>query len=180
MPPEREELQGASVLPPGAGAPYLLVSCGQDLYGIPLARMREIVDARHVFAVSGAPQAVVGRVTTLGHSIWVLDLPTRFGIATGQQRSERCVLIVNVAVSKGPSVLGLMVDGAEFLVELNPNAIQPLPLLGRPSVPCLSGIAEHEGRLILLVHVDSLLVAEEWARLMDPSEMEQASAEAIV
>lgn len=84
----------------------LLVSVGKELFGLPLPRCREILEARSYTPIPGAGPAVLGLINLRGRLITVLDLGVCLGLGAAAGLADHAVLIMD----HGERRVGLAVE----------------------------------------------------------------------
>ena len=103
--------QGADALEAGreevSEAEYLLARSEGVAYGVPVARVREIIRMRQVAPVPRSPDWLVGVVALRGDMVEVLSLRKRLG-GPAQETTRRSRIIV--LHGPGEDIAGLLVD----------------------------------------------------------------------
>lgn len=146
----------------GAGAQYLTFLVGAEEYAIGILRVREIIEFGEVTRIPGMPASVLGVINLRGRVVPVVDLATKFAAAQTNGRWRNCVVIVEVVISGENSVVGLVADSVNQVIELRPEEIEPPPALGtRARLEFLEGLGRHGDRFVLILDIDRLLSEEE-------------------
>jgi chemotaxis signal transduction protein len=147
-------------------AQYLTFSVAGEEYGLPVLKVREILEYGTLTRVPRTPQYVRGVINLRGRVVPVVDLAVRFGLPASAVTSRTCVVIVEVAVDGEPVVMGIMADAVSQVVELGADDIEPPPAFGtRVDVAYLKGMGRSGRAFVLLLDVDRLLSAEETDRV---------------
>jgi purine-binding chemotaxis protein CheW len=138
---------------------------GEETYAISLLRVREIVEYQTVTRVPTAPPWIRGVTNLRGSVVPVLDLAAKLGLAASPVARRTCIVLVELALHHEETVLGLVVDAVDQVVDLTPEDVAPPPAFGTPvHTDYLLGMAKLDGRLALLLDIDQVLTADELLR----------------
>lgn len=131
-------------------------------FGVPIVKVREIVQYESVTDVPGAPALVRGVATVRGAVVPVLDLCAKFGRGVAEATKRSCILVVDVSPAGEPLKLGLFADAVNEIVELPAGDVEPPAGFGRGAErSCIVGLGKLGKRFLLLVDVDRILTASE-------------------
>ena len=143
-----------------AGAQYLTFVCGGEEYGLEILRVQEIKGWDHVTRVPYAPAYVLGVMNLRGVIVPVVDLRTRLNLEKRNFDASTVVIVVRVRSSRGEKTVGIVVDAVSEVYSVPADAIKPVPELGsNADGSCVRGIATVDGKMVMLLDIDSLLAA---------------------
>ena len=108
--------------------PYLGFHLGDEVYGLPLERLREVARVSHVRRVPGAPSGVAGLVNLRGEILCALDLRAILGLPPAI--SSETPFIVALRGSGDP--IGLIVDSIADIYAVAPSEIDLPPTTWAP------------------------------------------------
>jgi purine-binding chemotaxis protein CheW len=139
----------------------LVFTLGDVDFGIPVLKVREILQWEGVTAVPGTPPAIAGVTNVRGTATPVVDLAARFGYGARAAGKRTCILVVEAEIGGDPAVMGLKVDAVQEVLDLAPADVEPPPSFGAGvRVDFLSGLARHgKQRFVLLLELDRVLSA---------------------
>jgi len=131
---------------------------GDQLYGLDILRIREIVRPQKLRPVPKAPSFVEGVMNLRGAVIPVVDLRRRFDLVVPPEDRQTRIMISALA----GRIVGLMVDEVAEVRRYSRKEIQPAPhfLKGR-GVEFFLGVCRREEDLILILDLEKLLSTEE-------------------
>ncbi|MFI5087370.1 MAG: chemotaxis protein CheW [Terriglobales bacterium] len=130
---------------------------GRETFGLPISLVHEIVRPPEITNVPHAPEYVEGVMNLRGRIVPVIDLRRRFGGAIANSRKNR-VLVVDVE----SRAVGLIVDSASEVLKISDAQIEPPPnVLTDAATSYVTGVAKHQGRLIILVDLKRILQSGE-------------------
>jgi purine-binding chemotaxis protein CheW len=135
---------------------------GHETFALPIAAVHEIVRPPEITAVPHAPEYIEGVINLRGRILPVIDLRRRFGATRIENTRKNRILVVD---SEG-RLVGLMVDAASEVLKLAPAHIEPPPeVFGDAETNYVTGLAKHQGRLVILVDLKKILQRGELRRL---------------
>lgn len=148
-------MQRAAHSPPDQpAARYLCVDLQSEHYAIPILSVREIQAFSAPTPLPRMPPHVRGVTNLHGEIVPVVDLRLRIGMP--EHSYGRLTVIVFVAAQA--QVVGLIVDAASKVVDLEPAQIRPPPdMSGAVDMSFIVGIARSADRVIVVLDVDALL-----------------------
>lgn len=140
---------------------YLTFQLAGGEYGVPLLRVREIIEYQEPTAVPHAPPVVRGLVNLRGAVLPVADLAVKLGLGARPVTRKTCVVVVELGGSERET-MGIVADAVSQVVELEDGEIQPAPDFGLPVKPeYLRGLGRSAKGFILLLEAGKLFTAEE-------------------
>ena len=137
---------------------YLTFLLGQEGYGFPILRVREII--RHVTPtlVPQLPEHVKGVINLRGKVIPVVDLRLKFGFPAGASGERACIVVLQVeSSSDGGRVVGAIVDGVEEVISVAASEIEEAPNFGAGlETEYILGMAKIRGTVKTLLDIDQV------------------------
>ncbi|GAB4281421.1 MAG: chemotaxis protein CheW [Coriobacteriia bacterium] len=148
---------------------YVVFRVGSEEYGLPISLVNSIIRYEEPTPVPRAPEGVLGVINLRGMVVPVVDLRDRFG-AAGEGVADAKKRIVVTESSLGH--VGLVVDAATEVIEVPADSIQPAPetALSAETAEAFEGLANVEGRLVILLRLDKALPNEEYASIASQEE----------
>src|SRR5205823_3689408 len=137
----------------------LFTLAGTD-YAVPLANVLEIGRPLTITPTPNVPEWVLGVANLRGDIVSMVDLRAFFGLEPSAHDPSRRVLVVRARTED--LTAGLVVDRVKGMRYLPPERVGPPVALAEDRIgPYTRGILEHEGRLLVLLDLDRLLLSEE-------------------
>lgn len=144
---------------------YLAMVLDHESYGIPVARVREIIRLTKITPIPQAPAWVSGVIDLRGRVIAVVDLRKKFGLRCDVD-NRTCIVVVHVPLAGRTVHLGLVVGSVEEVVNVTASEIEPTPDFGlRVNTEYLLGIAKTKGRVSMLLDIDHVVASDSLAEL---------------
>ncbi|HEV2692710.1 MAG TPA: chemotaxis protein CheW [Verrucomicrobiae bacterium] len=157
---------------------YLTFQLGEEGYGFPILRVREII--RHVIPtlLPGLPRHVKGVINLRGKVIPVVDLRLKFGFPAAASGERACIVVLQLeSSSTGARTMGVIVDGVEEVIQVSASEIEEAPDFGAGlETEYILGMAKIRGTVKTLLDVDQVLTAGNLDRLQDHSSSETTVA----
>src|SRR6516165_5842666 len=100
----------------GSAEKCLTFGLADEVYGIGILKVQEIIGMMNVTRVPKMPPYVRGVVNLRGRIIPVLDSRQRFGIEGVADTEVTCIIVVQVAATAGVLTVGLIVDEVREVV----------------------------------------------------------------
>ncbi len=137
---------------------------GEEVYGIDISRVQEIIRMQSITQVPGAPSFVEGVINLRGKIIPVVDLHRRFGLPPADSTKASRIVVVET----DGHTIGMVVDAVSEVLRIPGDCIEPpSPIVAGVDSEYLRGIAKLEGRLVILLQLDKVLTSEQKAALPD-------------
>jgi len=130
---------------------------GRETYGVPIHLILEIVRVPDITAVPDAPEYIEGVINLRGKIVSIMDLRKRFGEKQILGGRHNRILVMEVQ----GRLAGLIVDGASEVMKIPGSEVEPPPAVFQESgLQCVTGVAKHGGRLVVLLDMGKLLQRE--------------------
>lgn len=153
-----EELQPSSEEQSPAAADdyeeFLCIRVSDEIYGINIMQIKEIIKPRQVTEVPRAPSFVSGVISLRGVIIPILDMPDRLGLGRGESVTGRERVVV---VKHGEAFTGLLVDEVIQVVRIPIDDFEPAPaVLEGIKREFVAGIGRADRRMIILLDLETI------------------------
>ncbi|MES3013756.1 MAG: chemotaxis protein CheW [Pseudomonadota bacterium] len=132
---------------------FLAFRLGSEEYGIDILRVQEIRSYESPTRIAGAPNDLLGVINLRGVIVPIIDMRLNLRLEQATYDSHTAVIVLGVA----GRVIGLVVDSVSDVIELAPEQINPVPELGESTAHALRGIGSLEGRMLLLLDIDTAM-----------------------
>ena len=135
---------------------FTIFKIGDELFGIGIDRVVEILKVQKIFTIPGLPEFLSGVMSVRGSIVPVIDLRRRFGIKPSGNK-ERIII-----VRYGKEKISFLVDDIKEILSLTPEEIRTPPSIFKGfKTEYLTGLGKHGERIIILLNIDNLLTSEE-------------------
>ena len=140
---------------------------GEEVFAIPVAMVREILDYQEPFRLPGTPDHVLGLISVRGEGVPTIDLRRRFGLPAQAPTPLTRILFLEVQQQgSGPLLLGLVIDRALVVSTFARERLEPAPRIGmRWNSDYITGVVREENGFVVLIDIARILTTEDTAIL---------------
>lgn len=142
---------------------YLTFSLGDEVYGIGINVVIEIIGIQKITAVPEVPEYVRGIINLRGKIIPVVDMRLRFKREFREYTDRTCVIVVEI----DGVLIGLIVDGVSEVLDITEENIVPPPDLKASQNKYICGIGKLADNVVMLL---------DWERIFSEDEREAMEA----
>jgi len=141
---------------------FLTFKLGEEIYGVDVLQVREVLDAVPVTKVPRSPEFMLGVINLRGSVVPVVDMRRKFGMEAADRSRDTCIVVMEIALEGETTVIGALADAVEEVLELTEAQIEPAPKLGtRLNTEFIRGMGKRDEQFIILLDVDRIFSAEE-------------------
>jgi purine-binding chemotaxis protein CheW len=157
---------------------YLSFYLAGEEYAVAVLKVKEIIEYCGVTRVPRTPQFICGVINLRGSVVPVIDLAVKFGLPESTLTKWTCIVIVEVDLEGEQTVMGIMADSVNQVIDLLPEDIEAAPSFGTPvQIDYLLGMGKAGKKFVLILDIDRVLSTNEMqtAVSLQPPEPEDMS-----
>jgi purine-binding chemotaxis protein CheW len=140
---------------------YLTFALGEEEYGVPVLKVREIIKMMDITLVPQVPKHVKGVINLRGKVIPVVDLRLKLAFCEQPYTERTCIIVVEVVLAAGGVMMGIVVDAVSEVLSIAIGEIEPTPEFGeRVTTDFMKGMAKVKGKVKILLDLDRVLGAD--------------------
>ncbi|HWU01877.1 MAG TPA: chemotaxis protein CheW [Novosphingobium sp.] len=144
-------------------------SLGAEVFAVPVAQVREILDYQEPFLLPGAPAHFLGLIDVRGQGVPAIDLRLRLGLPRIDPTPLTRILILEVPRDGKVLLLGLVIDRALVVASFTPKQIEQAPEIGvRWRSDYITGVIRQEGGFVVLIDMARVLTSQDATVLAEP------------
>ena len=136
---------------------YLIFSMGNELYGMEIRHITEIIGIQPITEVPEMPDYVKGVTNLRGKIIPVMDARIRFKKAVREYDGRTCIIVLDT----NDLSIGLIVDSVAEVLTMQDEDIAPPPDINKGGHKYIKGIGKAGGSVKLLLDCQKLLTDNE-------------------
>ncbi|MDD4493596.1 MAG: chemotaxis protein CheW [Eubacteriales bacterium] len=136
---------------------YLIFSIGNELYGIEIRYITEIIGIQPITVVPEMPQYVKGITNLRGKIIPVMDARLRFKKEVREYDDRTCIIVLDM----NDISIGLIVDSVSEVIAIADEDIAPPPDINKGGLKYIKGVCKADGNVKLLLDCQKLLTDDE-------------------
>ncbi len=151
---------------------YLTFTLGNNSYGIPIAHIRDIIEMQKIATVPDMPSYVRGVINLRGKIIPVVDMRLRLNMPFREYDNRTCIIVIELK----NTLIGLIVDVVEEVLEILPNNIEVTPHFRGIDAQerYLKGIGKVGDKLKILLDVEKVVYDEDMKTLQQAGQVGEA------
>lgn len=131
-----------------------------EVYGINVMLVQEVLRVTDIAPVPGAPGYVVGIINLRGNVVTVIDTRMRFGLPSREMDDSTRIVIIEAE----KQTVGIVVDSVAEVVDIYSNEIESAPNVGNDDTArYIEGVVSRDEELLILVDLNKLLSDDEWS-----------------
>jgi len=159
---------------------YLTFRLAGKLYAIGILDVDEIIEPSDITEMPRSPDYIRGVINLRGNVVPVIDLTARMGHGITSINKRSCIVMVEVANSRGVAqALGMLVDAVNEIVEIGQANIRPAPDMGESlDTRFIQAMGRVDENFFILLDIQHVLSSEQVTRLGQLSDHAEFSAAA--
>lgn len=155
-----------AVAAPLAGEQYLSFRVRQAGYALPITLVREIIEYGEITAVPMMPPFIHGVLNLRGNVVPVMDLAARFGFELTRAGKRTCIVIIELSLDEQSQRIGLVVDGVDAVLDIEPEDIEPPPPFGAGiRTDFIAGMARRDQQFTIILDLPQVLSLDDIRQL---------------
>ncbi len=154
---------------------YQLVTfqLGDELYGVDIMDVKEIVKVQAVRPIPNAPYYVEGIINLRGEIIPIINLHKRFhiqkrtssGVLDDDEEDEGGFIILDIEGNK----IGIIIDRINRVVQVEKGDIKPPPqMLSGIGTEYIEGVVRQETAYLIILDTRKMFNANELQKILEP------------
>src|SRR5262249_31437969 len=126
----RRRLRDAERMTSGQEIQAVTFGLGAEIFAVPVALVREILDYRETFRIPNGPDYLLGLTDMRGEGVTTLDLRLRLGMPPVEPTPATRILVIDIPLEDRVLVLGLVVDRVIEVTSFRADQIGAAPDVG--------------------------------------------------
>jgi len=137
---------------------FLTFICGEEVYGIEILKVREIIKLMDITTVPRTPDYLKGVINLRGKVIPIINLRSKFSMPEIEHTQETCIIVVEV----NKTSIGIIVDSVSEVSNIKGGEIEEAPQLGQDvDTNFILGLGKTKERIVILLDIEKVLSSEE-------------------
>lgn len=136
---------------------YLSFLTDGQLFAVPIADVVQIVGVQAITELPEAPYYVKGIIDLRGSIIPIIDVRLRLGKLEKEYDERTCIIVTSMY----EKLMGFVVDAVDEVTDIDSKCVSAPPQIGGNTCSSyLTGVAQQDKRVILLINTQKLLGEE--------------------
>jgi len=146
---------------------FLTFVLNDEIYGIGILNIREIIEYGNLTVVPMTPDFISGVINLRGNVVPVVNLARRFDHHPSEIGKRTSIIIIDIKDSDEESVeIGIVVDIVNEVIELDDSSIAAPPAFGANiRADFIKGMGKVDDQLMILLDVDQVLAINELSEI---------------
>lgn len=141
---------------------FLTFVLTNELYGLEILKVREIIGMMDITSVPQTPGFVKGLINLRGKVIPVIDLRLKFGLPEKEYTERTAIIVVETHAGTSAVQMGIVVDTVSEVTNIMSEDIEDTPNFGtRMATEYILGMAKIKNRVIILLDINKVLTDQE-------------------
>lgn len=137
---------------------YLTFSLADEVYGLGILKVQEIIGMMDLTRIPHAPEFIRGVINLRGKVIPVMDLRLKFGLEAKEATEKTCIIVVQVAWAGRKATMGVLVDEVSEVIDIGADQLEPPPSFGRDvSTDFILAMGKVDAKVVVLLDVEKVL-----------------------
>ncbi len=137
---------------------FLTFICGDEVYGIEILKVREIIKLMDITTVPRTPDYLKGVINLRGKVIPIVNLRSKSTMPEVEDTQETCIIVVEV----NKTSIGIIVDSVSEVSNINGEEIEDAPHLGQDiDTNFILGLGKTKERIVILLDIELVLSSED-------------------
>ncbi len=142
----------------GPSARCVLFTLEDEIYGIHVRKIREVLRVGTIRTVAGTPSNVLGVINVRGVIVTVIDARAMYGMPAKEITDYSRIIIVELS---GERAVGILVDFVMEVKDIPESKIETLSATKENVSRYIQGIAHFQDKVIILIDVDNMFAGAE-------------------
>jgi purine-binding chemotaxis protein CheW len=149
---------------------YLTFKLNDEVFGVDVAQVREILDYVKITKVPQTPEFMCGVINLRGSVVPVIEMNMKFGMKKTERTVNTCIVVVEVNIDGDKIVIGALVDSVQEVHEIEPQNIEPAPKIGsKLNTEFIKGMGKRDDNFIIILDIDKVFSMEELSEVQGTS-----------
>ncbi len=154
-----ETAPGTEIPAKNLAGKYLTFYLAKEQFGLPILKVREIIDVMKITAVPNSASHIRGVINLRGKIVPVMDLREKLHLSCVEKNRRNCIIVTEIEDEAGDYEIGLLVDSVSEVLDINENEIEPPPVMGHNvKTDCILGMAQSGQDVKMLLDVEKIVV----------------------
>jgi len=139
---------------------------GDELYGIDVNDIKEVIEYENVFKIPLTPDFIAGVINLRGEVVPVIDLNARFYGKISGITKFTCIVITEAGIEGDRFLIGAMIDSIKSVTDIPKDKIEPTPGFGaKIRNDFIKGIGKGAEKFIIILNPLTVFDIEELSNI---------------
>jgi purine-binding chemotaxis protein CheW len=145
---------------------YLIFNVGNETFGIPVKKVREVIEYCKIFVIPSVPDYIAGVINLRGDVIPVIDLTCRFYGYKCDKTILTSIVFIEIEYNDKIVEIGIIIDEIRSVVDIYDNDLEAIPDFAvKIRADYIQNIGKVRDDFVILLDVDRVLDIGELSRI---------------
>jgi len=145
---------------------YLTFSLMEEVYGVSVDWILQIIDLPDITMIPKTPEFVKGVINLRGKIIPVIDLRLKFRLPPQEYHARTSIVVINMKSENGELYIGIIIDNVHEVLDIEARDIEKAPTFGSGiETQFILGMAKVKQRVVTLLNIGKILSDEELSKI---------------
>jgi purine-binding chemotaxis protein CheW len=141
---------------------YVTLRLGAEMFAVPVAFVREILDYRETFRLPEGPDYMLGLIDVRGRGTPVIDLRLKLGLPRVPPTRSTRIMVLDVPLADRVLSLGLVADKVQEVTNFAAEQIEGVPDVGVTwRSDYIASVVRSDAGFVVLFDLPNLLTGDE-------------------
>ncbi|MBN1524094.1 MAG: chemotaxis protein CheW [Spirochaetales bacterium] len=141
---------------------YLTFTLGDEQYAVLVGKAREVLELSNITKVPRTPEFMRGVINLRGSVVPVCDIRLKFGMSITEKTIDTRIVVMEIALEGDTTILGILADSVQEVIELDENNIEPPPKIGTSiSTDFILGMGKRNDDFIIILDIEKVFSQKE-------------------
>ena len=151
---------------------YLTFRLAEEIFGINVLQVKEILDLPQVTKVPRTPDFMLGVINLRGSVVPVIDMRNKFGLDAADMTRDTCVIVLEIEGRDENLVVGAQADSVLEVVDLAESEVEPAPSIGTSlDIEFIRGMGKVGDDFVILLNLSKIFSGDEFAVLQQAEDI---------
>ncbi|OLP42666.1 chemotaxis protein CheW [Rhizobium oryziradicis] len=149
---------------------FVTFSLGEEVFAVPVAVVREILDHEDAFKIPHGPDYLLGLRDVRGQGVPVIDLRLKLGMTATIKTPHTRILVMDIPLANRSLAVGVVADKVFEVIPFQLKDIEQAPDIGvQWRSDYIHGVVRREQGFVVIIDLARLFSGEEVALDVTPS-----------
>lgn len=143
---------------------YLTFKLEDALYALNVEGVREVLELElnHITKIPRTPEYLRGVINVRGSVVPVIDMHLKLNMEKQEITIDTCIIVIEIPINGKTTVLGILADSVQEVIDLEPDQIEPAPEMGNQlKTEFIAGVGKKNDSFIIILKIGKILTTEE-------------------
>jgi len=134
---------------------YLSFVLAGEIFAVNVHKVLEVVEMQKITQLPQTPDYILGMINFRGEVLPVVDTRQKFNMSRSTNLEKNVIIVLDLNIKDEPLMLGTVVDAVKDVLEITPDKIKNVPVMGaKYSSELVRGMVKTPEGFIIILDID--------------------------